>query len=232
MSSSEIFKNELQTLFPTYTIQHIESTRHKNVLRLLKDGETNLIAKTIWHDSSEPLGDMGIEPRDAAYNTEVQILKMLPAWWPIHLVAHFKTEANRVIVTNEVANKPWSSYTPNKARDMQIAQQLLEQIHWLHSKKIAHCDLELKNILLTTSESPVIIDFEKSILYATKEEMNDDYHKVLDNMKERANTSPIGVVLRRYLANANIYKGGKRGRTTRRNIKRQQRQQTRKVNTP
>ena len=206
---NEIFKAELQERFPTYTIQRVEYTRHGNVLRLVNEGAPNLIAKTIWHDASEPLGDMGIEAQDNAYNTEVRILKMLPDWWPIHLMDNFKTDLNRVIVTNEITNVPWASYTNDKEQDKQIAQQLLEQIHWLHSKKIAHSDLELKNILLTNVGSPVIIDFEKSVLRATKEQMNDDYRKLLDNLSEHINTRSIGIILRRFVKNANIYKGGK-----------------------
>lgn len=207
MSLSTTFKTELQERFPTYTIQTVSSTRHVNVLRLVKEGSPNLIAKTIWHDASEPLGDMGIESQDNAFNKEIRVLKMLPEWWPIHLVNHFRTAVNRVIVTNEITNIPWTAYKNDKENDKRIAQQMFEQIHWLHSKKIAHNDLELKNILLTEDGSPVIIDFEKSTLRATKEQMNDDYRKLLDNLKERANTRQIGVVLSRFLKNANIYGG-------------------------
>lgn len=164
---------------------------------------------------------MGIEAQDNAYNTEVRILKMLPDWWPIHLMDNFKTDLNRVIVTNEITNVPWASYTNDKEQDRQIAQQLIEQIHWLHSKKIAHSDLELKNILLTNVGSPVIIDFEKSVLRATKEQMNDDYRKLLDNLSEHINTRSIGIILRRFVKNANIYKGGKTsGKTRKRKAKR------------
>jgi RIO-like serine/threonine protein kinase len=219
MSLLEVFKNELQERFPSYTIQTVESTRHINILRLLKEGKPNLIAKTIWHDASEPLGNMGIESQDNAYNKEVRVLRMLPEWWSIHLVDHFKTVINRIIVTNEMNNTPWASYKNGKENDTRIAQQLLEQIHWLHSKNIAHNDLELKNILLTDSRNPVIIDFEKSILHATKPQMNDDYRKVLDNLNERVNTRSIGIILRRFLKNADIYAGGKQTRKQKASLK-------------
>jgi len=208
-----IFMKELQERFPDYTISPIGSTRHVNVLRLSKDRHQTLIAKTIWHDASEPDGDMGIKAQDNAYKTEVKILKMLPSWWGIHIVDNFKTMLNRVIVTNEVINVPWNSYKKG-TNDIEIAELLFKQLRWLHSNGISHNDLELKNILLTDSATPLIIDFEKSSLTATKEQIMNDYSMLLKNMKEHANTESIGVILQ------GMSKGGAVTRTRRNKKKR------------
>jgi tRNA A-37 threonylcarbamoyl transferase component Bud32 len=185
---------ELQERFTDYKITPIGTTRHKNVLRLSKDGHPALVAKTIWHDASEPKGDMGIEAQDKAYRTEVKILKMLPKWWGLHLVDNFKTSLNRVIVTNEVKNIPWSSYKKG-ANDIVIAERLFKQIQWLHLHNISHNDLELKNILLADSATPLIIDFEKSSLAAKKKQIKNDYTMLLENMKEYPNTESIATIL-------------------------------------
>jgi len=204
-----IFMKELQGRFPDYRISPIGTTRHFNVLRLSKDGYPTLVAKTIWHDASNPDGDMGIKAQDNAYRTEVKILNMLPSWWGVHIVDNFKTPLNRVIVTNEVRNVPWTSYKKG-SNDLKIAELLLKQIKWLHSHGIAHNDLELKNILLTESVTPVIIDFEKSNTVATEEQIKNDYSMLLGNMKEYPNTESIGLILE------GMSKGGALSRTRRR----------------
>jgi len=203
-----IFMKELQERFPDYRISPIGTTRHLNVVRLSNDGYPTLVAKTIWHDASDPDGDMGIKAQDDAYRTEVKILKLLPSWWGIRVVDNFKTALNRVIVTNEVRNVPWTSYKKG-SNDLNIAECLLKQIKWLHSHGIAHNDLELKNILLTESVTPVIIDFEKSNTVATKEQIKNDYSMLLGNMKEYPNTESIGVILQ------GMPKGGALSRTRR-----------------
>ena len=151
---------------------------------------------------------MGIKAQDDAYRTEVKILTMLPSWWGIRVVDTFKTTLNRVIVTNEVSNVPWTSYKKG-SNDVKIAELLLKQIKWLHSHGIAHNDLELKNILLTESATPVIIDFEKSNTVATGEQIKNDYSMLLGNMKEYPNTESIGVILQ------GMPKGGALSRTRR-----------------
>jgi tRNA A-37 threonylcarbamoyl transferase component Bud32 len=188
------FMKELQERFPEYTIHPVKTTHHTNVLRLVKDGYPTFIAKTIWHDMSDPEGNMGIKAQDKAYRTEVKILKLLPKWWGIHLIDNFKTLLNRVIVTNEIINVPWTSYKKG-THDVEIAKCICKQLQWLHSHKIAHKDLELKNILLTDSARPLIIDFEKSSLMATKEQMNADYSMIVASMKEHATTKSIGTLI-------------------------------------
>ena len=193
---SDIFKKELQERFPKYIITPLKNTCHTNVLQLskAKEGSPSLIAKTLWHDEVDPMGDMGIKEMNKRYKTEVKILKMLPKWWKIQHRDHFQTKNNRVIVTNEIENVPWRTYKKGQGDEL-IVKELFKQIRWLHAHKIAHNDLELKNILLTDSGHPVIIDFEKSILTAKKPQMEDDLRKVLSNLKELPNTKSIGIKL-------------------------------------
>ncbi len=167
------FLKEVQERFPDYKLSSLK-TNHKNVIRLSKHGFPSLIAKTIWHDLSDPEGDMGINARDNAYKTEVKILGMLPKWWGLRLIDHFKTDTNRVIVTNEIDT--------SKGK---MSLKLLKQLKWLHSHKIAHNDLELKNILLTKN-GPIIIDFEKSIITASKEQMKNDCKTLRKNLKDNS----------------------------------------------
>jgi len=164
------FLKEVQERFPEYQLSSLK-TNHKNVVRLSKPGSTSLVAKTIWHDVSDPEGDMGINARDNAYKTEVKIISMLPKWWGLRLIDHFKTEFNRVIVTNEIET--------GKGK---MTLKVIKQLKWLHSHKIAHNDLELKNILLT-KDGPVIIDFEKSIIKASKEQMKNDCKTLRKKLK-------------------------------------------------
>jgi RIO-like serine/threonine protein kinase len=213
----DTFSKELRERFPDYTTSKIGSTRHSNVLRLSKDGHPPFVAKTIWHDSDEPDGEMGIAAQDKAYDTEVNILKMLPKWWGIHLVDNFKTSLNRIIVTTEVIHVPWKSYEGG-TNDVAIAKGLFDQIQWLHSQGISHNDLELKNILLTESYAPIIIDFEKSTLPTTKEQMNDDYRKLLANMREHENTASIATMLDGMKSKGGT-RSSRRRRTRRRNRK-------------
>jgi tRNA A-37 threonylcarbamoyl transferase component Bud32 len=212
-----ILMKEIQERFPDYKISPIKTTRHINVLRLSKDGHPALVAKTIWHDASDPEGDMGIKVQDKAYRTEVKILKMLPSWWGIHHVDNFKTSMNRVIVTNEVLNVPWSSYKKG-ANDVAIANRIFKQLQWLRSHNIAHGDLELKNILLTESATPLIIDFEKSTLKATKDQIKNDYAMLVRNMQEHLNTESIGIILQDI--SKDMLKGGALSKTRRTRKKR------------
>ena len=167
------FLEEVQERFPEYKLSPL-NTNHKNVIRLSKPGSASLVAKTIWHDISDPEGEMGIKAQDKAYKTEVKILSMLPKWWGLRLIDHFKTESNRVIVTNEIETVKGK-----------MSLKIIKQLKWLHSHKIAHNDLELKNILLTKN-GPVIIDFEKSILMASKEQMKNDCKTLRKNLKAKS----------------------------------------------
>ena len=167
------FFKEVQSRFPEYKVTPLETTSHKNVLRLSKDGHS-LVAQTIWHDRSDPKGDMGIKAQDDAYETEVKILSMLPKWWGIQLIDHFKTKNNRIIVTNEIITIP---------RRKGLAS-LSKQIKWLHARKIAHNDLELKNILFTVN-GPIIIDFEKARFMASKEMMLRDYSILFESIQRK-----------------------------------------------
>jgi len=198
MSISDIFKMEVQERFPDYTITPLKNTSHINVVRLSKEGSPSIIAKTIWHDWGDPTGDMGIKEMNKRYKNEVKILKLLPKWWGLQYVDHFQTKDNRIIVTNEIKNVSWTTYKKGHGDEL-IANELFKQIRWLHAHKIAHTDLELKNILLTDSGHSVVIDFEKSDITAKKTQMEDDFQKVLSNLKEFPNTKFIGINLEKLL---------------------------------
>jgi tRNA A-37 threonylcarbamoyl transferase component Bud32 len=186
------FETELQQKFPHFTIVPLGNTKHANVLKLTSPKGENYVAKTIWHDHGDPEGDLGIKVMDQRYRTEVKILGMLPSWWGLRLYDHFKTKENRVIVTSEIPNlMPWSSYKKNTKNDRHIANLLLKQLRWLHSNQIAHDDLELKNVLLTTDGKAIIIDFEKSFFRASTEEMRADYTLLMSNLSERSATQHI-----------------------------------------
>ena len=193
-SISNIFKRDVQELFPDYTIVPLKNTSHINVVRLSKEGSPTLIAKTIWHDMDDPKGDMGIKEMNKRYKNEVKILKLLQKWWGLKYVNHFQTKDNRIIITNEVENVSWTTYKKGQ-NDELIANELFKQIRWLHAHKIAHNDLELKNILLTDSGHSVIIDFEKSHITAKKTQMEDDRQRLLSNLKELPNMKSIGIKL-------------------------------------
>jgi len=200
MSRSNIFKKEVQKRFLDYTIVPLKNTSDTNVVRLSKEGSPTLVAKTIWHDKDDPMGDMGIKEINKRYKTEVKILKMLPKWWKIQHRDHFQTKENRVIVTNEIENMPWTTYKKGQGDEL-IVKELFKQIRWLHAHKIAHNDLLFKNILLTDSGHPVIIDFEKAILTAKPPEMEDDLRRLFSDLKELPNTKSIGIKLKKLLTN-------------------------------
>lgn len=183
-----ILIKEVQERFPDYIIHSLGN----NVVRLSAEGKS-FIAKSIWHDTSDPDGDMGIKARDKAYRMELKVIRMLPSWWGLRLVHTFKTSLNRVIIMNEIVHMQWSSYRGN---DVETAKRLLKQVKWLHSHNISHNDLELKNILLT-DEGPVVIDFEKSS-FATKEKMKNDYRVMMTACKENKYTKSIATILQRY----------------------------------
>ncbi len=130
-----------------------------------------------------------------AYNNEASILSKLPDWWGLYLKDSFKKDPFRVIITPNIPNCKWSGYKDN---DKLIAEKIYKQIEWLHSNKIAHNDLELKNILLTCdNKNAIIIDFEKSTRGASNASMRDDYRKVIDSLNENENTKGIAQKLQK-----------------------------------
>jgi tRNA A-37 threonylcarbamoyl transferase component Bud32 len=189
ISMDRILVKEVQERFPDYIIRSLGN----NVVRLSTE-DRSYIAKSIWHDTSDPDGDMGINARDKAYRMELKVIRMLPSWWGLRLVDTFKTPLNRVIIMNEIDHMSWSSYRGN---DVEFAKRLQKQVKWLHSHKITHNDLELKNILLT-EDGPLLIDFEKSSV-ATKEKMKNDYRVMIAAFKENENTKSIANILQRYI---------------------------------
>ena len=121
-------------------------------------------------------------------------VKELPKWWGLQLVKNFKTKLNRVIITNEIENVPWTTYIKGK-NDKEIAEKLFKQITYLHSHKILQNDFELKNILLTYDNLPILIDFEKSILNANKQQIEAEKARVISILNLYSNTKGIGQIL-------------------------------------
>ncbi len=168
-----------------YTIEPVEFTKHTNVMRLRK-GNKSYIAKFIF-DYSKLAGfsDM-VDPR-AAYKNESHIYATLPSWWGMKLLEAFEaTDGDAhfyVIVTSEMSSCSWSSLPRKHYKD--IAAQLRRQMRWLHAKKIAHNDLELKNILISCDgKRATIIDFEKSIVNASASDLTRDKERMATILKE------------------------------------------------
>jgi serine/threonine protein kinase len=159
MALAREFQKELKERYEPqgYTISEITTTKHRNVMRLEKDGKT-FIAKTIWSE----MGNKEDEKRaDKAFRLEVSILKRLPSWWGLQILDSFQTYRNRVIVTSEIPNIPWSQYKGTHAKE--LINQIEKQIKWLNTHGFCHNDMELKNILLSEDSSKaILIDFEKT----------------------------------------------------------------------
>lgn len=171
-----------------FKVSKLSGTRHWNVLQLYNPSDkTYYVAKGILH--IEGNNEMGPKQMNKAYNNESSILSKLPDWWGLYLKDSFKENPFRIIVTPEIPNCKWSTYNGD---DKIIAEKLYKQIEWLHTNKIAHNDLELKNILLTCdNKNVIIIDFEKATREASNSSMRDDYRKLIDSLNENDKTKGI-----------------------------------------
>jgi len=205
-----------------FKISKVDETRHWNVLRLYDlSQKKNFIAKGIVHIEGDK--ELGPKQMDKAYNNEVRILSKLPDWWGIYLLDHFREDVFRILVTPEIKNCKWSLY---KGNDKEIAKILFKQIEWLHKKKIAHNDLELKNILLTCdNKNAIVIDFEKSIIKASDALMKKDYKQLIDSLNETEQTKGIAKYLQKLAVSKmpktrRASKGGKQRRRTFKNCTR------------
>ena len=182
MSLVEDFRTAVSEKFPDFSITAVGSTWHTNVLLLTK-GDTKYVAKSVWFDSDNASNE---DRAQKAFETEVAILKRLPADWSIHYVDSFVSPSrlNRIIVTTQFINCPWSELKPKNYE--RVARSITRQINWLHLNKISHGDLELKNILLSCDQKEaVIIDFEKSKQDATADDMAQDKLRFLEAVKEK-----------------------------------------------
>ena len=178
---------------PTYTIESLTTTKHENVVRIFDhDSGNTMVAKGIFH--VEENDEMGPTAMNRAFSVESEVLSMLPSWWGFGLVDAFHAGNVRIIVTPELQTYSWRDYKPSLSVDRLIADTLEKQLRWLHSQHIAHRDLELKNVLLTPA-GPVIIDFEKANLDASREEMVMDWRKLIDSLRESDGTRRIGTLL-------------------------------------
>jgi len=159
MSLVDELKATVAEKYPDFSITAVGSTWHSNVVLLTK-GDKKYVAKSVWFDSEDAADEARAQ---AAFDTEVAILRRLPAYWGIKYIDSFisPSRLNRIIVTTQFINCPWSELKP--ANYERIARSIVSQINWLHENNISHGDLELKNILLACDQSrAVIIDFEKS----------------------------------------------------------------------
>ncbi len=162
-----------------YTIEPVEFTKHSNVLRLRK-GSKSYIAKFIF-DYSKMRGFTDMVDPKSAFENESRIYESLPSWWGIRLLNAFDAtdgdEHFYVIVTSEISSCAWDSLPRKHYKD--IGMQLRRQLRWLHAHKIAHNDLELKNILISCDGArATIIDFEKSIVNASTSELARDKERM------------------------------------------------------
>lgn len=175
-----------------FTVSKLSGTRHWNVLRLYDPSDKKYyVAKGILHIDGD--NELGPKQMNKAYNNESSILSKLPDWWGLYLKDSFKEDPFRVIVTPEIPNCKWIGF---KGDDTIIAEKLYKQIEWLHSNKIAHNDLELKNILLTCdNKNTIIIDFEKAARGASNIAMRDDYMKILQSLNENSKTKGVATKL-------------------------------------
>lgn len=175
-----------------FKISKLGSTKHWNVLRLYDIMDKKYyVAKGILHIEGDI--QMGPKQMNTAYNNETNILSRLPSWWGLYLKDSFKSNPFRVIVTPEILNCNWSLY---KGDDTLIAEKIYNQLEWLHSNKIAHNDLELKNILLScNNKNAIIIDFEKATIGASILSMKNDYKTIIDSLKHNEKTRGIATKL-------------------------------------
>ena len=182
-----------------YEISDIKNTNHWNVKRLYdKKEEKKYVIKGILHIDNDK--DFSKTKMDNAYKKEVLLLSNLPKWWGLELKDNFVRGNFRFIILSEINSCKWSMYDGNKKIDKKIASSIYKQLSWLHKKKIAHNDMELKNIIFDCDKNKaVIIDFEKSIKNATKKQMNLDYMKVIDGFKQNDNTRNIGNILEKLI---------------------------------
>lgn len=167
------------------------SRKNWNVLRL-HQAEDTYIAKGIIHVVGDD--EMGASQMDKAFKNEVEIISALPAWWGLTLKDKFATGRFRVVITREIPHCKWAEY--GGQFDKVLAKALHRQLGWLHRHRMAHNDLELKNILLACDHShATIIDFEKATRNATAAQKREDYRLLLATLRENENTAGIGAHL-------------------------------------
>ena len=145
-----------------------------NTLRL--DGN---IAKLVTWDIDDP---DDIQRARKAFEVERKIYSMLPIWWGIRLVDSFEDDNNFVILTNELKHCKWNSVV--NIDKTSVFSDIEKQLSWLHSNKILHDDIELKNILLSCDgKHATIIDFEKSKFNPTLQEIKTEKELIKDRFQ-------------------------------------------------
>jgi serine/threonine protein kinase len=186
------FKRALRARYGGVT--EVANTRHWNVASVVTADGTRCVAKLVVdHD----FDDM----RKASVSSCVErgIYRLLPAWWGVRYVDHFRVpDAGFVIVTTDFPNRSWSTYVPSEADDAAVVRQLKKQLRWLQSIGVAHGDLELKNILLSSGPRVrvAIIDFEKSTRRASVKKLRIDVSFLADNLAMSPNTASMSGAIR------------------------------------
>jgi serine/threonine protein kinase len=194
---SDLFNTLIKKYFKPhkYIISPLKNTSHWNVKRLYdKVSKSTYIVKGIINLDND--NEMGKKQMNKAYKTEIYILSILPKWWGLYLKNNFIKYPFRFIVTPELPSCKWSMYKGNN--DIMIAKKIYKQIKWLHKHKIAHNDLELKNILLDCNmKNAIIIDFEKSTLNASSLLIKNDFITIINNLMRNKNTKGIAKQLKK-----------------------------------
>lgn len=177
-----------------FIVSKLSETKQWNVLRVYNPSDKQYyIAKGILHIEDDD--EKNPKQMDKSFNNEINVLSILPEWWGIYLKDSFKDGPFRVVVTPEISNCNWTNY---KGNDKDIAYKIYKQVEWLHGNKIAHNDLEIKNILLTCdNKNAIVIDFEKTTYNATDTSMRDDYRKVIESLNEKEETRGIAKHLKK-----------------------------------
>ena len=160
-----------------YPGRNIRKAYTWNTLRV--DGN---IAKLVTWDIDDP---MDIARARNSFNIERKIYYMLPTWWGFRLVDSFEDDNNFVILTNELKHCNWK--TAVNIDKTSVFSDIEKQLNWLHSNKILHDDIELKNILLSCDgKHATIIDFEKSRFNPTPQEMQTEKELIKQRFDEFA----------------------------------------------
>jgi len=139
-----------------YPDSTVTTTAKKNIFKITKHNTPTYIVKYFTNKEQ--------------FNKEAGIIRSLPDWWGLKCVDTFSVGNRHFIVTEEIPNIPWSSYSNCNTCD--VADFLYSQIDWLFEKRITHRGLHLGNVLLERGgKRAIIVDFEDCVLYSSDSEL-------------------------------------------------------------
>jgi len=160
----------MKSLRKKYPTADIQKGYTWNTLRINSN-----IAKLIPYDIEDP-DDIGRAKK--AFEVERYVYSKLPAWWGVRLVDSYIDGNVFVIIITEYKHCKVPSLSPSAFADVE------KQLRWLHSHRIAHNDLEMKNILVSCDQKhAIIIDFEKSVLNASPDLMAADKGRLVGHRR-------------------------------------------------